>query len=125
VGTVRFLIYLAMLLIVPAAFYVIVLHDANLLAGFRDRYFLVNYLYWAAPHLIFSTIAFVLRAQRKTLLLNLATFNVMLIARHLWVVLIPRASYGELEVLAYYLACVVGLFATHLLRLVFEPGYED
>ncbi len=121
----RFFIYLVTLLLVPAVFYAVgVGNNKDLLWVLHDPYFLVNYLYWAFPHLFFSAIALVMRVTRKTLLLNLAMFNVMLVARRLWVVFIPTSGIGALEVLPYYALCFVGIFVTHLLRLVLEPGYE-
>jgi hypothetical protein len=78
----RFAALIGLLLAVPAALFLLVgVYNGD--AVFR--WFLPNYLYMAAPHLLVATVAFWPGGRRPALLLVLVLLNVLLVAFQLWV----------------------------------------
>lgn len=82
---------IGLLLAVPAALFLFV---GVYNGGEVFRWFLPNYLYMAAPHLLVAAAAFLPRGRRPALLFVLALLNFLLVTFQLWVLFAvpPRES---------------------------------
>ena len=80
----KFSILLALLLVFPAA--LLVFGNANIVNGqINFEYFIPNYLYTAAPHVLVAMLAFWPRYRQPTLLFVLVWLNILLVLFWLWI----------------------------------------
>lgn len=84
--TIRFILRTCLLLCIPALVYLISVarHD-DLSLTYLTRYFLGNYGYMAAPHLLTVIFGIAAEARRSAILGTLVVLNVLLFAFQLWV----------------------------------------
>lgn len=109
----RFILAIAALLCVPAIVYLmsVARHD-DLNLPYLSRWFLANYGYTAAPHLLTVIFGIAAEARRNAILWTLVLLNVLLVVFQVWVwfLVSPRESgLAWVFYIPLWIAALVGL----------------